>query len=66
MSRLVGKDGVDFFAELGLVNAQVLSHILGHEQPIGCMHLLLPDVKVAQVMLVVTLNLAALNRKELP
>ena len=64
MSILVGKYGIDLVAKGCFVYAAALSDIFGQQDPIGGMTLLLPGREVAQVMLVVTLHLAALNMKE--
>ena len=64
MTVLVGQYGIDLTAERHLVDASTAADVLGKQYPVHGMLLLLPGGIVAEMILVVTLNLAALNMKE--
>ena len=64
MSFLIGQYGIDFIAERSLVYAAALTEVLWKQHPVGGMVILVPGAEVTEVMLVITLNLAAFNMKE--
>ena len=64
MTVLVGQYGIDLTAERHLVDAATAADVLGKQYLVHGMLLLLPGGIVAEMILVVTLNLAALNMKE--
>ena len=64
MSVLVGEYGVRLFAQLGLIYTATLADVLGEQDPVNGMILLVPILVVTEVMLVVAFYLAALNMKE--
>ena len=62
MSVLVGDDGVEITIREGsLVNAEVRTDVFGKYEPLLSMLLVLPSAEVAQMILVSTLELVALD-----
>ena len=63
MTILIGKNCEQVLAELRLVDAQTSTYVLLQQHPVRGVILLRPFLEIAQMMLVVALQRAAVNLK---
>ena len=67
LGLFVGDYGIEFpFGECRFVNGQVRPHIFGKDEPLFGMSLLFPVLKIAQIVLVLSLESIAVYPEEGP